>query len=136
MKIALHKLDRQELRNIAKRYGVRADKLEEYYIDITKRNFIEDVCDIARENTDIFIKAEDVFTPQNTEWETDEDDEGHRSQHLVYCGSMEELAEEYNLTEDRLYEMLGEYEDMSRELIEEEEERRREYQSLVLGRSY
>lgn len=60
----------------------------------------------------------DIFTPENTKWEIDEDENGHISQHLVYDGSMEELAKETGKTENELYELLGEYEDDSRDLIE------------------
>lgn len=60
----------------------------------------------------------DIFTPDNTRWETEEDG----SQHLVYAGDLEELAEETGKTEDELYELLGEYEDESRDLIETESE--------------
>lgn len=65
---------------------------------------------------------EDIFTPDNTRWEIDEDDYGHISKHLVYVGSMEELAEETGKTEDELYESLGEYEDASLDLIETQQE--------------
>lgn len=57
---------------------------------------------------------EDIFTPDNTRWETEEDG----SRYLVYIGDMEELAEETGKSEDELYELLGEYEDESKDLIE------------------
>lgn len=57
---------------------------------------------------------EDIFTPDNTEWQTETDG----SSYLIYTGDMEELAEETGKTEDELYELLGEYEDESRDLIE------------------
>lgn len=60
----------------------------------------------------------DIFTPNNTRWEVEEDNYGHTYKHLVYVGSMEELAEETNIDEDMLYEMLGQYEDDSLDLIE------------------
>ena len=66
---------------------------------------------------DNFIRAEDIFDEDNTRWETEEG-----RQYLVYMGSMEELAKEYNITEDRAYELLGEYEDMSKDLIDTERE--------------
>lgn len=59
----------------------------------------------------------DIFTPENTKWEIDEDENGHISQHLVYDGNMEELVGETGKTEDELYELLGEYEDESKNLI-------------------
>lgn len=68
----------------------------------------------------------DIFNDKNTTWEYDNDE-----RHLVYVGSMEELAEETGLSEDKLYEMLGEYEDESLDLIETQKEideaRRGEY---------
>ena len=64
----------------------------------------------------------DIFTPDNTEWETDIDDYGHVEKHLVYVGDMEELAEETGKSEEELYELLGEYEQESRDLIEYQRE--------------
>ena len=61
---------------------------------------------------------EDIFTPDNTRWEVDEDGYGHTSRHLVYVGSMEELAEETSKSEDELYELLGKYEDESLDLVD------------------
>lgn len=60
---------------------------------------------------------EDIFTPDNTRWETED---GRK--YLVYDGDMEELAEETGKTEDELYELLGEYEDESNNLIEYQRE--------------
>ena len=77
------------------------------------------------------MKTEELFTPENTMWETDVDDEGNTSKHLVYVGSLEELAKENNISVDKAYELLGEYEDMSLDLIEYEEEIRQDYKSLV-----
>ena len=77
------------------------------------------------------MKPEELFTPENTMWETDVDDEGNTSKYLVYVGSLEELAEENNISVDKVYELLGEYEDMSLDLIEYEEEIRQDYKSLV-----
>lgn len=51
----------------------------------------------------------DIFNEHNTRWEND---------NLVYVGSMEDLSNETGIDEDDLYEMLGEYEDESRDLIE------------------
>lgn len=62
--------------------------------------------------------AKDIFTPNNTRWEIEEDDYGHTRQYLVYTGSMEELSEETGIDEDTLYEMLGEYEDESLDLAD------------------
>lgn len=61
------------------------------------------------------LKRTDIFTPNNTHWEY-EDGEPY----LVYEGSLEELAEETKIPEDELYELLGEYEDLSRDLIDTE----------------
>ena len=77
------------------------------------------------------MKTEELFTPENTMWKTDVDDEGNTSKHLVYVGSLEELAKENNISVDKAYELLGEYEDMSLDLIEYEEEIRQDYKSLV-----
>lgn len=62
-------------------------------------------------------EMEDIFTPDNTHWEYDEGES-----YLVYDGSIEELAKETHISEDELYDLLGEYEEMSRDLIETERE--------------
>ena len=80
------------------------------------------------------MKTEELFTPDNTMWETDVDNEGNTSKHLVYVGSLEELAKENNISVDKVYELLGEYEDMSLDLIEYEKEIKQDYKSLVEGR--
>lgn len=77
------------------------------------------------------MKPEELFNKDNTVWETDIDDEGNVSKHLVYVGSLEELAKENNISVDKIYELLGEYEDMSLDLIEYEEEIRQDYKSLI-----
>ena len=77
------------------------------------------------------MKPEELFNKDNTVWETDIDSEGNVSKHLVYVGSLEELAKENNISVDKIYELLGEYEDMSLDLIEYEEEIRQDYKSLV-----
>ena len=77
------------------------------------------------------MKPEELFNKDNTVWETDIDSEGNVSKHLVYIGSLEDLAEENNISVDKVYELLGEYEDMSLDLIEYEEEIRQDYKSLV-----
>lgn len=77
------------------------------------------------------MKSEELFNKDNTVWETDVDDEGNTSKHLVYVGSLEDLAKENNISVDKVYELLGEYEDMSLDLIEYEEEIRQDYKSLV-----
>ena len=77
------------------------------------------------------MKPEELFNKDNTVWETDIDSEGNVSKHLVYVGSLEDLAEENNISVDKAYELLGEYEDMSLDLIEYEEEIRQDYKSLV-----
>ena len=77
------------------------------------------------------MKPEELFNKDNTVWETDIDSEGNVSKHLVYVGSLEDLAEENNISVDKAYELLGEYEDMSLDLIEYGEEIRQDYKSLV-----
>ena len=77
------------------------------------------------------MKPEELFNKDNTVWETDVDDEGNTSKNLVYVGSLEELAKENNISVDKAYELLGEYEDMSLDLIEYEEEIRQDYKSLI-----
>ena len=77
------------------------------------------------------MKPEELFNKDNTVWETDIDSEGNVSKHLVYVGSLEELAKENNISVDKAYELLGEYEDMSLDLIEYEEEIRQDYKSLI-----
>lgn len=77
------------------------------------------------------MKPEELFNKDNTVWETDIDSEGNTSKCLVYVGSLEELAKENNISVDKVYELLGEYEDMSLDLIEYEEEIRQDYKSLV-----
>ena len=38
------------LKQVAKQYGVDKEKLWQYYLDIMRANFFQDLCDIAREN--------------------------------------------------------------------------------------
>lgn len=64
----------------------------------------------------------DIFTPDNTEWQTETNEYGIKESHLVYVGDMEELVEETGKTEDELYEMLVNYEDDSKDLIESQRE--------------
>lgn len=59
----------------------------------------------------------DIFNPENTQWETD-----CGEMNLVYKGDMEELSKETGIEEDKLYELLGEYEDYSKEEIEYQED--------------
>ena len=61
---------------------------------------------------------ENIFTSDNTRWEVEDNGE----KYLVYTGDMEELAEETGKSEDELYELLGEYEDESLDLIETQRE--------------
>ena len=68
------------------------------------------------------IKMKDIFTPDNTMWVVSEDENGNRSEDLVYVGDMEELVEETGKTEDELYELLSEYEKESRDLIDTQRE--------------
>ena len=61
---------------------------------------------------------EDIFTTNNTEWVT----ENYGDQHLVYTGDMEELSVETGRTEEELYDLLADYEDASKDLIEVQRE--------------
>lgn len=63
-------------------------------------------------------EPEDVFTPDNTEWVTEE----YGDQHLVYTGDMDELSIETGKTVDELYDLLAEYEDASKDFIETQRE--------------
>lgn len=67
-------------------------------------------------------EPDEIFTPDNTEWQTETNEYGVTESHLVYTGDMEELAEETGMSEDELYELLGEYEDSSLDLIESQRE--------------
>lgn len=68
------------------------------------------------------MKSDEIFTPDNTEWQTETNEYGVTESHLVYTGDMEELVEETGKSEDELYELLGEYEDSSLDLIESQRE--------------
>lgn len=51
MRIVYYKQESENtLEEVAERYGVDKEKLWEMYLDIMKRNYFEDLCDIAREN--------------------------------------------------------------------------------------
>lgn len=50
MEIKLNKYHKDAIKEVATSYGVSAEKLEEFYIDIMRNNFYDDLCDIAREN--------------------------------------------------------------------------------------
>lgn len=50
MKIIIEQDEAQTLRNIARQYKVNEEKLWEFYQEIMKSNYFEDLCDIAREN--------------------------------------------------------------------------------------
>lgn len=52
MQIIIGEEERQEVLSVANRYDVDSDKLWKVYLEIMKRNFFEDLCDIARENED------------------------------------------------------------------------------------
>jgi len=67
-------------------------------------------------------EPDEIFTPENTRWEVEENEYGHQESHLVYTGDMEELVEETGLTEDELYDELAEYEAESLDLIESQRE--------------
>ena len=75
----------------------------------------------AMKGVDI-AESDEIFTPDNTEWQTETNEYGITESHLVYVGSMEELAEETGKTEDELYELLGKYEDESLDLMESQRE--------------
>ena len=61
---------------------------------------------------------EDIFTQHNTEWVTEE----HGDKHLSYTGDIDELSEETGKSVDDLYELLSDYEDESKDLIETQRE--------------
>ena len=52
MEIKLNKYHKDTIKEVATNYGVSAKKLEEFYVDIMRNNFFDDLCDIARENRD------------------------------------------------------------------------------------
>lgn len=52
MEIKLNKYHKDTIKEVATSYGVNAEKLEEFYMDIMRNNFFDDLCDIARENRD------------------------------------------------------------------------------------
>lgn len=58
MEIKLNEHYKEEIKNVAKQYGVDPDLLEETYKEIMKSNFYQDVCDIARENEEV-LQAEE-----------------------------------------------------------------------------
>lgn len=60
------------------------------------------------------IKCTDIFTPDNTEWVNDWDDEGHTWMSLEFTGDVEEECEEYGITEDEFYDLLADYEALSK----------------------
>lgn len=61
---------------------------------------------------------EDIFTPYNTEWVAEE----YGDKHLSYTGDIDELSEETGKSVDELYELLSDYEDESKDLIETQRE--------------
>lgn len=71
------------------------------------------------------LNALDLFTPDNTEWVTDEDEDGHVSRHLVYTGELSDLVSETSFTEKELEDALSKYEDISNAEIDEQNERTR-----------
>lgn len=50
MKIIIEQDEAQTLRDVARLYDVDEEKLREFYQEIMKSNYYEDLCDIAREN--------------------------------------------------------------------------------------
>lgn len=50
MKITIEQDEAQTLRDVARSYDVNEEKLWEFYQEIMKSNYFEDLCDIAREN--------------------------------------------------------------------------------------
>lgn len=67
------------------------------------------------------LSPSDVFSEDNTHWETDE----HGKRFLVSDTPLGELAKEYETAEDVILDLLNEYEDDSYDLIEEEKEVRK-----------
>lgn len=55
----------------------------------------------------------EIFTSDNTRWEYE-----NGESYLVYDGSLEELSEETGKSMDELYDLLGEFEDASRDLVD------------------
>lgn len=56
---------------------------------------------------------DEIFTSDNTRWEYEDG-----KSYLVYDGSLEELSEETGKSMDELYDLLGEFEDASRDLVD------------------
>lgn len=56
---------------------------------------------------------DEIFTSDNTRWEYE-----NGEPYLVYDGSLEELSEETGKSMDELYDLLGEFEDASKDLID------------------
>ncbi len=77
-----------------------------------------------------------IFNENNTYWDWDDDDEGHRRQELFYDGDIEELSKETGLSEDKLIDMLDEYRYECRDAIETLEQIAHDYQSSQIGRFY
>lgn len=65
------------------------------------------------------LKPSDIFNEDNTYWDVDEDGEHY----LVYDGEFDELAKEYDLTEDTVFAMFCQYADDSQALLDFVEER-------------
>lgn len=61
---------------------------------------------------------EDIFTPDNTEWVTEE----YEDPYLTYTGDIKELSLETGKTEEELYALLADYEEASEGLIEAQRE--------------
>lgn len=84
------------------------------------------VKDTTTHNGKVYVntipRLDDLFNENNTEW-----DEGE----LVYQGSLEDLADETGYTLDEIYEAFGEYQDASREAVEEARQLRDDYYSGI-----
>lgn len=51
MRIVQYGKDSEDtLAQVAEQYGVNKEKLWQFYLDIMRSNYFEDLCDIAREN--------------------------------------------------------------------------------------
>ncbi len=120
--------DKETLELLFERFNIQ-DKPEDY------TGHSMSVGDIVEIDNNVYVCAsfgwnkvewdkeiKDIFTPDNTEWELSYDEYGRIERNLVYTGDMAELAEETGISEDELYEMLGNYEDDSKDLIESQRE--------------
>lgn len=83
--------------------------------------YSELVAEFARQDA---LKPSDLFNEDNTHWETDED--GNR--YLVCDDEFDELAKDYDITEEEVFDLFCRYADDSQavvDFIEEREEARK-----------